>query len=94
MFYLGHGMFDLVFFMGHDVIEPVVGFGTAILVFFAALLFALLLVVGVISTLAFIFICAGVGLLLSGLSVLWPIVLIAIIIWLMTSKKNKRHFHS
>ena len=87
--YLAQALFTTVIFLGDTVVEPVLGLGILILFVLAACVVSFLFVFGLISIVAFVVICLAVSLLLSGLSILWPFMLVAAIIWLLVRDKKQ-----
>lgn len=87
--YLSQAIFSTVLFLGDTFIEPAIGLGLILLFIFAACIVSFLFIVGLIGVIAFVLLCVAFSIVLSGLSIIWPLLLIGGIIWFVVKDSKK-----
>jgi len=82
-------MFDINITMNNELIEPLKAISVSALVVVVLVLVALAIVMSVFGSIIFIVMLVLGSLAMVAVGVFWPVFLIAAIIWLVSSKKEK-----
>jgi hypothetical protein len=80
--------FDINVYMNGELIEPLKAIGASALASVILVLIALAIVLSVFGSFIFISLLVVGSLVMMAVGVFWPILLIAIVIWLVTRNKN------
>ena len=85
-------LFDINVYMDGELIEPLKAIGVSAVVTVLLVLIALAIILSVFGSLIFIgFLIVG-SLAMVAIGVFWPVLLIAVIIWLMTRNKSEKQY--
>ncbi len=82
-------MFDINITMNNELIEPLKAISVSALVAVVLVLVALAIVMSVFGSIIFIVMLVLGSLTMVAVGIFWPVFLIAAIIWLVSSKKEK-----
>jgi len=86
-------MLNIDVYMEDKLIEPLKAISISAVVVVALVLLALAIVLSVFGSLIFItMLILGAGALIM-VGIFWPVILIAVIIWLVTRNNNKPHYN-
>ena len=81
-------LFDINVYMDGELIEPLKAIGVSAVATVLLVLIALAIILSVFGSLIFIGLLIAGSLVMIAVGVFWPILLIAVIIWLVTRNKN------
>lgn len=86
-------LLDINVYMDGQLIEPLKAIGVSALVTVILVLIALAIVLSVFGSLIFIGILIAGSILMVAIGVFWPVLLIAVIIWLVTRNKSQIQYN-
>ena len=81
-------LFDINVYMDGELIEPLKAIGVSAVATVLLVLIALAIILSVFGSLIFIGLLIAGSLVMVAVGVFWPVLLIAVIIWLVTRNKN------
>lgn len=86
-------LFDVDIYMGDQLVEPLKTIGFAALIAVVLVVVALAIVLTVFGSMIFagLLVIGGIGLVAVG--VFWPIIMIALVLWLVLRENPKRTVH-
>ena len=84
-------VFNINITMNNELIEPLKAISVSALVVVVLVLVALAIVMSVFGSIIFIVMLVLGSLAMVAVGVFWPVLLIAAVIWLVSSKKEKHH---
>ena len=82
-------LFDFQVYVNNDIVEPMKAIGISAAVTVALVLIALAVVLSVFGSIIFVGILIACGIVMAVIGVFWPILFVALVIWLATRKKEK-----
>ena len=86
-------LLDINVYMDGQLIEPLKAIGVSALATIILVLIALAIVLSVFGSLIFIGILIAGSILMVAIGVFWPVLLIAVIIWLVTRNKSQIQYN-
>mgnify|MGYP003385321554 FL=1 len=81
-------LFDINVYMDGELIEPLKAIGVSAVATVLLVLIALAIILSVFGSIIFIGLLIAGSLVMVAVGVFWPVLLIAVIIWLVTRNKN------
>ncbi|GAA6172065.1 hypothetical protein NBRC116592_17350 [Colwellia sp. KU-HH00111] len=85
-------LLDVDVYMGGELIEPLKAIGASAVACVVLVLIALAIVLSVFGTIVFIGLLIAGALAMVAVGVFWPVLLIAVIIWLVTRNKPETQY--
>lgn len=86
-------LLDVNVYMDGELIEPLKAIGVSAVATVILVLIALAIVLSVFGSLIFIGLLIAGSLAMVAVGVFWPVLLIAVIIWLVTRNKSKKQYN-
>ncbi len=86
-------LLDVNVYMGEELIEPIKAIGVSALVVVLLVVVALAIVLSVFGSLIFIAMIVVGSLAMVTVGVFWPVLLMAIVIWLITRDKQQKQYN-
>lgn len=86
-------LFDINVYMDGELIEPLKAIGVSAVATVILVLIALAIVLSVFGSLIFVGLLLAGSLAMVAIGVFWPVLLIAVIIWLFTRNKSAKQYH-
>ncbi|OUR63333.1 hypothetical protein A9Q74_01230 [Colwellia sp. 39_35_sub15_T18] len=86
-------LFDINVYMDGELIEPLKAIGVSAVATVILVLIALAIVLSVFGSLIFVGLLLAGSLAMVAIGVFWPVLLIAVIIWLVTRNKSAKQYN-
>ncbi len=86
-------LFDINVYMDGELIEPLKAIGVSAVATVILVLIALAIVLSVFGSLIFAGLLIAGSLAMVGVGVFWPVLLIAVLIWLVTRNKSEKQYN-
>ncbi len=86
-------LLDVNVYMGEELIEPIKAISVSALVVVLLVVVALAIVLSVFGSLIFIAMIVMGSLAMVAVGVFWPVLLIAVVIWLITREKQQTQYN-
>lgn len=86
-------LLDINVYMDGELIEPLKAIGVSAVATVILVLIALAIVLSVFGTLIFLTLLLLGSIAMVAIGVFWPVLLIAVVIWLMTRHRNRSQEH-
>jgi len=84
-------MLDVNVYVGDNLVEPIKAISISALVIVALMLVAVAIVVSVFGGIIFVSLLVVGSLALVAIGIFWPVLLIAVVIWLFARDKQPKH---
>ncbi len=86
-------LFDINVYMDGELIEPLKAIGASAVATVILVLIALAIVLSVFGSLIFVGLLIAGSLAMVAVGVFWPVLLIAVVIWLVTRNKSEKQYN-